>query len=416
MRLPHSFETGGTRLTRIVFSYVLLTCLNYAFLQSTAVAQTQAVASLTSQSRPEEGSSGQSASQEAPAPGTTQDKLQKKKSKILSGLVITPLPISSPAIGSGIVPALGYIFPISAKDKVSPPSVVGTAGLITNNGSRGFVLGGRINFKEGRYSASSAFVRGNLNYDVYGSGIAANLRLPLKQTGEAFFGEFLRRIKWKIFAGPRLLNGSSFVTVRPNSVSGFPVPPDLGLHTQLTAAGIRLDRDTRSSQFYPVNGAYFSFTTDFFAQALGSKYSFQAYRSVFDKFWHVGKGQVVAYEAAFCGTSGNPPFYGNCIYGTSNQLRGYTAGRYFTRYAFSTQSEYRLELPKRFGLVAFGGLGGVRPGGDQLFQRVQNSHFLPSGGIGPRFMLSSKFHVNLRADVGWGRDGHTFGMGIGEAF
>jgi len=334
----------------------------------------------------------------------------------LSGLIIAPLPISSPAIGSGLVPVLGYIFPISGKDKVSPPSVVGATGLMTNNGSRGFAVGGRINFKEDRYSASSAFVRGNLNYDIYGSGAAANLKLPLKQTGEAFFGEFLRRIKWKIFVGPRLQVGNSFVTVRPNTVSGFPLPPDLGLHTQLTAIGIRLIKDTRSSQFYPSNGFYFSSTTDFFSQTLGSKYSFQAYRSVFDKFWRVGNRQVVAYEAAFCGTSGDPPFYGNCIYGTSNQLRGYTAGRYFTQYAFSTQSEYRLELPKRFGLVVFGGLGEVRPGSSQLFQRLQNSHFLPSAGIGPRFMLSSKYHVNLRADVGWGRDGHTFGLGIGEAF
>ena len=417
MTLLHRFEKGKTaHRATAVFFFVLLNLLSYGFVGSTAVVQAQVAGSVTSGKGPEEGSAAQSAPQKALAPGTTQPEPKKKKSKILSGLVAAPLPISSPAIGSGLVPVVGYIFPISGKDKVSPPSVVGATGLMTNNGSRGFAVGGRINFKEDRYSASSAFVRGNLNYDIYGSGAAANLKLPLKQTGEAFFGEFLRRIKWKIFVGPRLQIGNSFVTVRPNTVSGFPLPPDLGLHTQLTAIGIRLIKDTRSSQFYPISGFYLSSTTDFFSQTLGSKYSFQAYRSVFDKFWRVGKGQVVAYEAAFCGTSGDPPFYGNCIYGTSNQLRGYTAGRYFTQYAFSTQSEYRLELPKRFGLVVFGGLGGVRPGSSQLFQRLQNSHFLPSGGIGPRFMLSSKYHVNLRADVGWGRDGHTFGMGVGEAF
>jgi len=60
-------------------------------------------------------------------------------------------------------------------------------------------------------------------------------------------------------------------------------------------------------------------------------------------------------------------------------LRGYTAGKYFTRYTLATQLEYRLVLPKRFGLVAFGGLGGTIPGGNQLLQRVQSSHFLPGG-------------------------------------
>jgi hypothetical protein len=78
--------------------------------------------------------------------------------------------------------------------------------------------------------------------------------------------------------------------------------------------------------------------------------------------------------------------------------------------------EYRLVLPRRFGLVVFGGLGETIPGGTQLLQRIQNSHFLPSGGGGLRFQLSKQYHVNLRADIAQGRDGHTFGLGVGEAF
>ena len=42
-------------------------------------------------------------------------------------------------------------------------------------------------------------------------------------------------------------------------------------------------------------------------------------------------------------------------------------GTCFDRYMFGTQLEYRLTLPKRFGLVAFGGLGEVIPGGNQPF-------------------------------------------------
>ena len=128
------------------------------------------------------------------------EKGEKTHSK-LPGLVVAPLPISSPAIGSGITPVLGYIFPISKKDKVSPPSVVGAAGLITDNGSRGFVVGGQIFFKENKYEITSGFVHGNINYNIYGNGVAANLKLPLQQTGEGFLGEFLRRLGWKFFAG-----------------------------------------------------------------------------------------------------------------------------------------------------------------------------------------------------------------------
>jgi hypothetical protein len=48
-------------------------------------------------------------------------------------------------------------------------------------------------------------------------------------------------------------------------------------------------------------------------------------------------------------------------------LRGYVAGQYFTRYMMATQLEYRLVLPKRFGLVLVGGVGEVIPGEGQRY-------------------------------------------------
>jgi hypothetical protein len=371
------------------------------------------------ESNPQSVQKTDAAEQETPNEKKDKDEEKKKDNKkhpSRGSIVVAPLPISSPAIGSGVIPVLGYIFPFSTKDKVSPPSTVGVAGLITDNGSRGFVVGGQLFLKENTYEITAGFVHGNVNYNVYGNGIAANLKLPLKQSGEGFLGEFLRRVGWKFFVGPRFISGRSVITLQPSSVNGVPIPADLGLHTNLNAIGARLTRDTRPNHFYPINGTFFTFTSDFFSQALGSKHSFQSYRTQFDKYWSLSKGQVIAYDGYFCATGGQPPFYGNCIYGTNNELRGYTAGRYFTRYMLATQLEYRLVLPKRFGLVAFGGVGGVIPGGSQLSQMVQSSHFLPGGGGGLRFELSKKYHVNLRADIAQGRDGHTFGMGVGEAF
>ena len=344
-------------------------------------------------------------------PGTEAE--QKEKRVPRGSFVVAPLPISSPAIGSGLVPVLGYIFPFSRNDKISPPSVIGVAGLVTNNGSRGFVVGGQLYLKENTYRITSGFARGNVNYDIYGTGVFAGRKLPLNQTGQAFFAEFLRRIGWKFFTGPRFVTGRSFLTVVPNNASNFPIPPNIGLNTTLTAIGAKLTRDTSPNRFYPTSGSFFNFTSDFFSQTLGSKYSFQSYKATFSEYWSLSDTQVLAYDAYFCGTGGSPPFYGNCIYGTNNELRGYTAGHYFTRYALATQLEYRRVLPKRFGFVVFGGVGGTIPGGTQ---RYGTQKFLPSGGGGLRFALSQKYHVNLRADIAQGRDGHTFGMGVGEAF
>lgn len=73
---------------------------------------------------------------------------------------------------------------------------------------------------------------------------------------------------------------------------------------------------------------------------------------------------------------------------------------YLDRYMVATQLEYRLTLPKGFGLAAFGGVGEVIPGSSQLLFR--NNHFLPDVGGGPRLELSKKHHVNVRADFARG--------------
>jgi hypothetical protein len=341
---------------------------------------------------------------------------RKKKSTHRGSIVAAPLPIVSPAIGSGVIPLLAYIFPFSKNDKISPPSTVGAVGLITNNGSSGFGLGAQLFMKENRYEISSLYVHGNVDYNLYGIGIPAgnaNLKIPLDQTGQLYFGEALRRIPWQFFIGPRFWSGDSIVTVRPTNQETSVPPPDLGLDTTLRALGFRIVRDTRPDHFYPTTGMLTQFTSDFFAKALGSKYSFQSYRFTFNKYGTVAKNQVLAYNLFFCGTGGDPPFYGNCIYGTNNELRGYEAGRYLDRYMIATQLEYRVSLPKKFGLAAFGGLGEVVPGGKEFF-RINN--FLPSIGGGPRFELSKKYHVNLRADFARGKDSWTWSMGVGEAF
>ena len=122
-------------------------------------------------------------------------------------------------------------------------------------------------------------------------------KLPLNQTGQAVFGEFLRRLGWEFFVGPRFFWGNSFITLRPTNLETVPLPPDLGLHTALTAIGFRLQRDTRLNRFYPTNGTLLDFTSDFFSQGLGSKYSFQSYKFTFNKHRSLTK-QVLAYNGS----------------------------------------------------------------------------------------------------------------------
>jgi hypothetical protein len=345
--------------------------------------------------------------------GAEKTKAAKKKSR--GSIVAAPLPLVSPAIGKGVIPVLGYIFPISKNDKISPPSTVGAGGLITDNGSRGWGLYADLYFKEDTYEVTSLFAKGNIDYNLYGSGVFSGLQLPLVQTGHIYRGEALRRLWWKIFVGPRFWTGDSFVTLGKTDIENLPpLPPGIGFHNEMRALGLRMIRDTRPNQFFPTAGEKLEFTSDFFMQSLGSKYSFQAYRLTFDQYHSLSKNQVLAYDLFGCATGGEPPFYGNCIYGTSNELRGYTAGKYFDRYMFAAQVEYRLTLPHGIGFAGFTGVGEVVPGTSQIL--FKNNHFLPDVGGGPRYELSKQYHVNLRADFARGRDSWTWSMGIGEAF
>jgi Omp85 superfamily domain len=339
----------------------------------------------------------------------------KKKTKHSGSLVIAPLPIVSPALGAGLIPVLGYITPLPAKNKAATPSVFGVGGLITNNGSRGFALGADLYLKQDRYEVEPVYAHGSLDYNLYGVGFAngnAGLKLPLEQAGQLFFIKALRRIGWDIYAGGRFTNGSSFITLKPTSGDIPPIPPGVGLHTELRALGMEVSRDSRPNRFYPLKGSVIDFTGDFFAQDLGSKYSFQSYKFTFNKYVSLTNRQVLAYNLNLCGVGGSPPFYGNCIYGSNNELRGYTAGRYLDRYMFATQLEYRLVLRWGFGVVGFGGVGGVAPGADQW----RSNQLLPAGGTGIRYLLNKKYHVNLRTDFAWGKDNFTWGLGVGEAF
>src|SRR5438270_10447431 len=206
--------------------------------------------------------------------GTEDKSEQKEPHRSRGSFVIAPLPISSPALGTGIIPVVGYIFPFRRGDTVSPPSVVGVAGLATNNDSRGFAAYADLYMKEKTYRVTSAYVRGTLNYDLYGVGlIAANAgqKLPLSQSGQVLRAEALRRVGWDLFLGLRFWTGGSEVIKRPTSdTSTVTDPPDLRLHTTLRALGLRLNRETTANRFYPTSGTLVDFTSDFFSQSLGS--------------------------------------------------------------------------------------------------------------------------------------------------
>jgi hypothetical protein len=329
--------------------------------------------------------------------------------------VIAPIPVSSPAIGSGLVLVLGYVFNINEEDKLSPPSTVGAVGAYTNSGSRGALLGGRLYFNQNKYQTAFVVAKGRVNFDFYGIGRIPNrdaIKVPLKTGGTVFFGEFMRNVGKGIFIGPRYQHRNLYARVDGLETPGGFVIPAIDAQATTAAIGVHVQRDKRDSTFYPTKGSLLDITADFFDQWLGSRRQYQVYRVEYNAFRAVGEKQVLAYRGMVCAANQSVPFYDLCLYGTSSDLRGYTGGEFQNRRQFATQAEYRRELKGRFGVVAFGGIGGIAGS----WNAFRSDQLLPAAGAGLRFKLDKKNHINYRIDLGFGRAGRTLTIGVGEAF
>jgi hypothetical protein len=305
---------------------------------------------------------------QAPKPEGTQNQGQPadaKSSDKKGEWLLAPIPVSSPAIGSGLEWAVARLFPFNKKDEVSPASSVGIAGIFTNNGSRGLAIGSRLYLKEDRFRIAAAIADASVNFDVYGVGAAAGRQgifVPLNVKGGVGLGEFLYRLRKGIYLGARgqyrnaslslnrdRFNSSNITFQPPGKVSSVLEQFRNQLLHQTTASlGPRFQWDTRDSVFYPKKGVLAEVVSDFFSTGIGSKWSYQYYRASFNSYHRLSEYQVLAFHGMGCAAAGDlVPIYDLCLFGTMNDLRGYTGGRYQDRRMFSTQAEYRLMFPAK---------------------------------------------------------------------
>jgi hypothetical protein len=339
---------------------------------------------------------------------------QPKKPK-RGQLIIAPIPIISPTVGRGLVLAVGYVFKLNPEDSKSPPSTVGLVGAFTSSGTRGGAVGGRLYFSENKYQTTFVIAKGRVDVDFFGIGRIPGkeaIKVPIRGGGTVFFGEFLRNVWKDIFVGPRYQHRKIYTRLDgPQTPGGFEIPP-IDLQSTTVALGFHIQRDKRDSTFYPTKGSLFDATGDFFDESLGSKRQYQNYKVEYNVYREVGNKQVLAYRGMICSANQNVPFYDLCLFGVNNDLRGYTGGQFQNRRMFATQAEYRRELKGRFGVVAFGGIGGIA----NRWNAFRSDELLPAAGAGLRFKLDKKNHINYRIDLGVGREGRTLSIGIGEAF
>jgi outer membrane protein assembly factor BamA len=109
---------------------------------------------------------------------------------------------------------------------------------------------------------------------------------------------------------------------------------------------------------------------------------------------------------------GSPPFYELAALGGPYQMRGYYEGRYRDKAYATAQMEYRMFIFRRIGLVAFGGLGDV----SDSFPDFELEDFKYSYGFGIRFTIDVIEKLNVRMDIGLGKNTKGVYFAVEEAF
>ena len=180
-----------------------------------------------------------------------------------------------------------------------------------------------------------------------------------------------------------------------------------------SGAGINLTWDSRDSNVYPSMGSYHQLTASSYGQALGSDYNFNSYVIDLRHYMQVFGSHVIAFQGVSCINTGRPSFqHMNEVSSLGKYLRGYTRTLYVDRNALAFQAEYRMPFRGRLGLVAFAGFG-------QVAEKLSNSpieEFKPSAGMGVRFALIPDQKVNLRIDMGFGKDDGSLDISLMEMF
>jgi hypothetical protein len=169
--------------------------------------------------------------------------------------------------------------------------------------------------------------------------------------------------------------------------------------------------DTRDNRFFPLRGAAVEAWYLLSPRLVADAPRFG--RGALDarQFLPLGGKAVLGLAAHLELAHGEVPFTLLPRLGGEQYLRGYYQGRWRDHFMYSVQSEVRFPIVGRLGGVVFAGASDVAANASSLGL----STVRPAAGAGARFRLTDD-GLNVRLDLGVGREGSNLYLGLGEAF
>ena len=182
-----------------------------------------------------------------------------------------------------------------------------------------------------------------------------------------------------------------------------------------SGAGLVFQYDSRDVPVNAWNGAFVEFTAGFNGGYLGGQNNYQIYSFDIRKYWNIKKeGRTFAIQLRGRFGNGNVPYGEMSQPGTPFDLRGYTWGKYRAESMFFALGEYRHSFYRKNGQISPHGVV-VWAGAGTLGKNISSfKGFLPSVGVGYRLEVQPR--MNLRLDMGFGRQNRGFYFNFNEAY
>jgi hypothetical protein len=338
-----------------------------------------------------------------------QNKRFKFLSKIPEGLLIVPIPMSSPTFGTGLILGGAYFYrQTEEQKKAQPASFTGAAAGYTDNKSwfGGVMQQNYWSEDRWRFTGVAGYLDFKLELNPADSGEGGSQPADWLVDGAFVQARVSRKLRgnWYLGLTGRYLDITQAIDLNAED-------EDFNLLSQIssTGVGLNLDFDSRDLPSNPYRGRFFELKALTSNQSNSDAGSYQSYRARFRSYHQLSDPLVLAWDISACSKDGRVPLWDTCRLA----LRGFSATDYLSKQSLYAQAEVRWRFYKKWGMVAFAGAGRV----DDSFGGRGEDDTIPSYGVGIRFMLLESQRINLRID--YARSDHGEGawyLAVTEAF
>lgn len=320
-------------------------------------------------------------------------------------IVVVPIPISDPTLGTGLVLGGAYFYSQTEKQKAAQPaSLTGAVGIYTHNDSYAYGV-----FQQNYWGGDTWRFNGGAGH------LDFKLRLLDPENNDdkidwSLRGNFLQ------VALSRRIHSDWYLGVMSRYVKisqGFDIDIDeidFDVMAGLTSAGIgaTLEFDSRDVPTNAFKGRRFEISALLNGEITGGDNRYQSYDARYRSYHQLADPLILAWEIRGCKRTAEVPLWDACRV----NLRGFAATDYLSKSSLSGQVEARWQFWKKLGMVGFAGYGFS----ETNYSDAGGNERIPSYGVGLRYMVLGSKRINMRLDYARSIDSDAWYLAISEAF